>query len=128
MVDLRMVLATDCPKIEAGKIMDLCGVYKLCRDRRWDLRGSSRSAYGLPCVPDAEPGTTAGPSAHELENEPNQHEQHSGIDGVKAATHVPPARVELPVMGDPLITIGNELHKIGRIVPVARSRSRLCCA
>jgi hypothetical protein len=26
-VDLRLELAASCPKIEAGKIMDLCGVY-----------------------------------------------------------------------------------------------------
>jgi hypothetical protein len=27
MVDLRLELAVGCPKIAAGKIMDLCGVY-----------------------------------------------------------------------------------------------------
>jgi hypothetical protein len=27
MVDLRLELATGCPRIEAGRIMDLCGVY-----------------------------------------------------------------------------------------------------
>jgi hypothetical protein len=27
MVDLRLTLAAGCPKIAAGKIMDLCGVY-----------------------------------------------------------------------------------------------------
>jgi hypothetical protein len=29
MVDLRLTLAAGCPKIAAGKIMDLCGVYYL---------------------------------------------------------------------------------------------------
>jgi hypothetical protein len=27
MVDLRLILAVGCPKIAAGKIMDLCGVF-----------------------------------------------------------------------------------------------------
>ncbi len=27
MVDLRLILAASCPKIAAGKVMDLCGVY-----------------------------------------------------------------------------------------------------
>jgi hypothetical protein len=27
MVELRLILAAGCPKIEANKIMDLCGVY-----------------------------------------------------------------------------------------------------
>ena len=27
MVDLRLILAAGCPKIAAGKIRDLCGVY-----------------------------------------------------------------------------------------------------
>ena len=27
MVDLRLILAAGCPKIEAGRVMDLCGVY-----------------------------------------------------------------------------------------------------
>jgi hypothetical protein len=27
MVDLRIVLASGCAKIAAGKVMDLCGVY-----------------------------------------------------------------------------------------------------
>jgi hypothetical protein len=26
MVDMRLILAAGCPKIEAGKVMDLCGV------------------------------------------------------------------------------------------------------
>jgi hypothetical protein len=26
MVDLRLILAAGCPKIAAGKVMDLCGV------------------------------------------------------------------------------------------------------
>jgi hypothetical protein len=27
MVDLQLILAAGCPKIAAGKVMDLCGVY-----------------------------------------------------------------------------------------------------
>jgi hypothetical protein len=27
MVDLRLTLAAGCPKVAAGKVMDLCGVY-----------------------------------------------------------------------------------------------------
>ena len=52
MVALRLELAAGCPKIAAGKIMDLCGVYY--PDRIGDEKAPPSSKVGVQaCEPNA---------------------------------------------------------------------------
>src|SRR5262245_59534308 len=65
---------------------------------------------GLPRRTDPDRHTTARPRAHDLEDEPDQHEQHSDIDGAIASAREFGARRAEPALGETAPALRRHVH------------------